>query len=277
MILSLLFFDMTFGFYIAAAISYLIYFLFKKEWFGYTGTLLFFIGFLSNVATLIVRAIEIHHVPFSNLYESMVFFTALVAAAYLWLEFRYKTKSVGVFVSFLIVISFFVTNLLPFRYKVYAYLNPVLQSYWLEVHVSTSFIGYAAFAISFIAALLYLAKSKWSNVAVFEAVPDVSSLDNLSYKAIAWWGLPFLTIGIVTGGVWANITWGSYWSWDPKETWSLITWLIYAAYLHARVARGWKGKKAALLSIAGFLSMAFLYWGVAFILPGLHAYSETAQ
>ena len=87
-------------------------------------------------------------------------------------------------------------------------------------------------------------------------------------------GFPFLATGIVSGAVWANYAWGTYWSWDPKETWSLITWFIYAAYLHARVTRGWRGKRAAYISIAGFLAVIFLYWGVSFVLPGLHAYAS---
>ncbi len=273
MIFSLMFFDVTFGFYVAAAISYAAYSLFRKEWIGYNSTLLFFLGFLSNIATLTARTIEVHHAPFSNLYESMIFFSALVALIYLILEFRYKTKMFGVFLSVFLSLSFFVTNLLPFRMKVYENLNPALQSYWLEIHVATMFVGYSAFAISFIAAVLYLAKSEWPNGLMLKYLPNASVLDNLSYKSIAW-GMPFLTIGIVTGAVWANYTWGSYWSWDPKETWSLITWLIYAAYLHARITRGWKEKKAAILAIAGFLSMAFLYWGVSFVLPGLHSYGR---
>ena len=273
MIFSLMFFDVTFGFYVAAAISYAAYSLFRKEWIGYNSTLLFFLGFLSNIATLVARTIEVHHAPFSNLYESMIFFSAIVALIYLILEFRYKTKMFGVFLSVFLSLSFFVTNLLPFRMKVYENLNPALQSYWLEIHVATMFVGYSAFAISFIAAVLYLAKSEWRNGLMLKYLPDAPVLDNLSYKSIAW-GMPFLTVGIVTGAVWANYTWGSSWCWDPKETWSLITWLIYAAYLHARITRGWKDKKAAILAIAGFLSMAFLYWGVSFVLPGLHSYGR---
>ncbi|NOZ84220.1 MAG: c-type cytochrome biogenesis protein CcsB [Epsilonproteobacteria bacterium] len=273
MIFSLMFFDVAFGFYVAAAISYAAYSLFRKEWIGYNSTLLFFLGFLSNIATLTARTVEVHHAPFSNLYESMIFFSAIVALIYLILEFRYKTKMFGVFLSVFLSLSFFVTNLLPFRMKVYENLNPALQSYWLEIHVATMFVGYSAFAISFIAAVLYLAKSEWHNGLMLKYLPNASVLDNLSYKSIAW-GMPFLTVGIATGAVWANYTWGSYWSWDPKETWSLITWLIYAAYLHARITRGWKDKKAAILAIAGFLSMAFLYWGVSFVLPGLHSYGR---
>jgi cytochrome c-type biogenesis protein CcsB len=123
---------------------------------------------------------------------------------------------------------------------------------------------------------MYLLKhgqeAKGLNSRLIEVFPEVSVLDELIYKAIAW-GFPFLTVGIITGALWASKAWGTYWSWDPKETWSLITWFIYAAFLHARITRGWRGKRAAYLSILGFIAMAFLYWGVSFILPGLHAYA----
>ena len=163
MIFSLMFFDITFGFYVAAFVSYGIYSIFRREWIGYNSTLLFFLGFLSNIATLVMRTIEIHHAPFTDLYESMIFFSAIVALIYLVLEFRYKTRMLGVFISAFLSLNFFVTNLLPFRMKIYENLNPALQSYWLEAHVATMFVGYSAFAISFITAVLYLAKSKWQH------------------------------------------------------------------------------------------------------------------
>ena len=142
--------------------------------------------------------------------------------------------------------------------------------------VFMTFVGYAGFTISFGLALLYLVKHRYENSgkrnSIIDSFPDSKVFDELSYRAVAW-GFPFLAVGIVSGAVWANYAWGTYWSWDPKETWSLITWLIYAAYLHARVTRGWRGTRAAYLSIAGFLAVIFLYWGVSFILPGLHAYA----
>ena len=148
---------------------------------------------------------------------------------------------------------------------------------WLDFHVFTTFIGYAGFAISFGLSIIYLLKerseAKGTQEGVMGAFPEARILDELSYRAIAW-GFPFLATGIVSGAVWANYAWGTYWSWDPKETWSLITWFIYAAYLHARVTRGWRGKRAAYISIVGFLAVIFLYWGVSFVLPGLHAYAS---
>ena len=144
-------------------------------------------------------------------------------------------------------------------------LVPALQSNWLHIHVITCFLAYAAFAVSFIAGLLYLVK--WKGV-----IPPRETLDEINYRSIIV-GFPMLSAGILTGAVWAHYAWGTYWGWDPKETWSLITWIVYALYLHARLVRGWKGKRIALVSIIGFLSVIFTYFGVNFILSGLHSYA----
>jgi cytochrome c-type biogenesis protein CcsB len=173
----------------------------------------------------------------------------------------------------------------PFIIMAYASLNsseiqplvPALQSNWLISHVVTCFVGYAAFAVSFGVSFLYLFKVNAENRAskkghsFMDFLPSSDLLDEVGYKTIAI-GFPLLTIGIITGAFWANVAWGTYWSWDPKETWSLIVWLIYAAYLHARITKGWRGKKAALLSIVGFSATLFCYLGVNLILSGLHSY-----
>lgn len=156
-------------------------------------------------------------------------------------------------------------------------LVPALQSNWLISHVVTCFVGYAAFALSFVVSILYLFKAGSEKRSPKSAgsflcfLPSSAGLDEIGYKTIAI-GFPLLTIGIVTGAFWANVAWGTYWSWDPKETWSLIVWLIYAAYLHARITRGWRGKRAAILSIVGFAATLFCYLGVNLILSGLHSY-----
>jgi cytochrome c-type biogenesis protein CcsB len=156
-------------------------------------------------------------------------------------------------------------------------LVPALKSNWLISHVVSCFVGYAAFAVSFGVSILYLfrarseKRSPKSSESFWDFLPSSSALDEIGYKTIAI-GFPLLTIGIVTGAFWANVAWGTYWSWDPKETWSLIVWLIYAAYLHARITRGWRGKRAAILSIVGFIATLFCYLGVNLILSGLHSY-----
>ncbi|MGA1865424.1 MAG: c-type cytochrome biogenesis protein CcsB, partial [bacterium] len=153
---------------------------------------------------------------------------------------------------------------------------PALQSNWLLIHVVTCFFGYAAFAIAFGFSIMYLIKHGHEKdglkTGFISLLPSSQVLDDLEYKAVAV-GFPFLTLGIITGAAWAHYAWGSYWSWDPKETWSLITWFVYAAFLHARFTAGWRGKRTAILSILGFLFVLMTYFGVSFLLGGLHSYA----
>ncbi len=295
MILSLVFFTFSLVFYFVTALLYLGHWVFKKKWLGQTATAMSFVALLSTTMILITRAGESGHAPFSNLWESMMLFVWATNAGYLIMEYKHKFKILGVAVmtfEFLAMLSAFA---LPYKFKSAEPLNPALQSKWhwmtdllarwdlqsyaigwLDFHVFATFVGYAGFAIAFGLSIIYIFKERQetgqSKSRLMEAFPDARIIDELSYRAIAW-GFPFLTIGIISGAVWADYAWGTYWSWDPKETWSLITWFVYAAYLHARVTRGWRGRKAAWISIAGFLAVIFLYWGVSFILPGLHAYA----
>jgi cytochrome c-type biogenesis protein CcsB len=153
-------------------------------------------------------------------------------------------------------------------------LIPALKSNWLIAHVMTCFFGYAAFAIAFGISLMYLLAcgDKKGKGYLLSHFPKPAFLDNLTHQMVTF-GFLFLSIGIITGAVWANSAWGSYWSWDPKETWSLITWFIYATLLHARLMRGWHGKRIAYISIIGFMAVLFTYFGVN-LLPGLHSYAQ---
>jgi len=187
-------------------------------------------------------------------------------------EWKYRSRTFGAFV---IPIAFG-TMLFAFTNESSIQpLVPALQSYWLHAHVITCFVGYAGFAVSAGVAVMFLMKAKQEERKVTGGVvglfPPTKVLDELVYRAIIW-GFPFLTAGIITGAAWANYAWGTYWSWDPKETWSLIVWLVYAAFLHARVTRGWHGRRAAILSIVGFLATIFCYLGVNLVLSGLHSY-----
>ena len=214
----------------------------------------------------------IGHAPLSNLYESMVFFAWAIVLIYLVFVRRFKNRLVGAFVMPLVFLSLASTSLM---YREIQPLVPALQSNWLTAHVITCFLGYAAFALAFSLSLLYLLKSRGGEGAggfLETRLPSSSLLDDYSYRLIAV-GFPMLTLGIITGAAWANEAWGSYWSWDPKETWSLIIWLIYAAYLHARLARGWQGRRAAWLSVFGFAATLFCYLGVNLFLSGLHSYA----
>ncbi len=264
--------------YFFAMVLYVSYLAFRSEGLGKVATAVMAAGVLIETVAFGMRWYEsyqlgIGRAPLTNLYESLVFFAWTIALIYLILERKFKLRTIGAFVA-----------PFPFIIMAYASLNPneiqplvpALQSNWLISHVVTCFVGYAAFAVSFGVSILYLFKFKTEQPAksggtVLGFLPPAAALDEIGYKTIAI-GFPLLTIGIVTGAFWANVAWGTYWSWDPKETWSLIVWLIYAAYLHARVTRGWRGTRAAVLSIVGFLATIFCYLGVNLILSGLHSY-----
>ena len=265
--------------YFFSMVLYVSYLAFRSETLGKVATFTLLAGVLVETAALLLRWYEsyqmgIGRAPLTNLYESLVFFAWTIAIVYLLMERKFKIKTAGAFVT-----------PFPFIIMAYASLNPneiqplvpALQSNWLISHVVTCFVGYAAFAVSFGVSFLYLFKVKAENRpaknpgGLLNYLPTSDLLDEVGYKTIAI-GFPLLTIGIITGAFWANVAWGTYWSWDPKETWSLIVWLIYAAYLHARITKGWRGKKAAVLSIVGFSATIFCYLGVNLILSGLHSY-----
>lgn len=266
--------------YLFATFFYVAYLAFRTRLVGNIATGLALLGVVVHTAGKVLRWVEsyrmgIGHAPLSNMYESMSFFALCVMAAYLVVEWRFKVKTLGAVVApiaFIILAAnalFFPDEIRP--------LVPALQSNWLLYHVITSFVSYGAFAVSFGISLVYLIKMKAERGGLKEGsilamFPDLKVLDEVNYKSIAV-GFPLLSLGIITGAAWANYAWGTYWSWDPKETWSLITWFIYAAYLHARLTRGWQGKRAAVLSIIGFAAVVFTYFGVNFLLSGLHSYA----
>jgi cytochrome c-type biogenesis protein CcsB len=279
MIYGEMLFNITLWFYLIATLLYIGFMVLLRREIGLLATITAFLGWVANTAALGFRWSESGHVPLSNQYESMIFMAWAVILFYLCIEYKYRdrVRIVGSVVVFLGFLSIAVASLLPYRYQAAEPLVPALQSYWLHIHVTTTFIGYAGFTISFALSILYLLKARaevrvgQGGAGVLARFPESYFLDDLSYRAIAM-GFPFLTMGIITGAIWANYAWGTYWSWDPKETWSLITWLIYAAYLHARITAGWRGKRTAYLSIIGYASVIFTYFGVNFLLTGLHAY-----
>ncbi len=265
--------------YLFATFFYVAYLAFRNKAVGNLATSIAALGVAVHTGAKILRWVESHrmgigHAPLSNMYESMSFFALCVMAAYLVVEWRFKQKALGAVVApiaFIILAAnalFFPDEIRP--------LVPALQSDWLLYHVITSFVSYGAFAVSFGVSVLYMFKQrsekKGKEGGFLSMFPDLKMLDEVNYKSIAV-GFPLLSLGIITGAAWANYAWGTYWSWDPKETWSLITWFIYAAYLHARFTRGWAGNRAALLSIIGFAAVVFTYFGVNLLLSGLHSYA----
>jgi len=270
--LTTLLFGGASGTYIAAMYG-------KKETLARIGTWICVAAAVVSTAALGVRWAEsykmgIGRIPVTNLYESLVFFAWSVNLFYLFVEWKYKSRAFGAFVMPIA----FATMLFAFTNESGIQpLVPALQSYWLHAHVITCFISYASFALSCAMSIIYLVKLRekekgQQGTRLTTLFPSLDSLDGLVYKTIVV-GFPLLTLGIVTGAAWANYAWGSYWSWDPKETWSLITWFVYAIFLHARFAREWRGKRTALLSIIGFAAVIFTYFGVNYVLSGLHSYA----
>jgi cytochrome c-type biogenesis protein CcsB len=214
--------------------------------------------------TIISRGIESGHAPFSSMYEFAVAFAWGVIVFGIFSRWRYKTaamQNIGLIVALLLLVFARVEFAKP------ANLVPALQqSALLSAHVASAVVAYGTLTIGFGAAILFLIQNRRHST----WLPDADVLDTIAYHSVII-GFPFLTLLIILGALWANIAWGRYWSWDPKETASLVTWLIYAGYLHARVVRGWKGNKAAILLIAGFGAIALTFFG-NFIFNGLHTY-----
>jgi len=260
-----------------AAILYIAFWIFKNPLPGRLATWTAMIGAACNLAGMIMRWVEsyslgIAHAPLSNLYESMVFFSLTITIVYLVIEKKYKNRVIGAFTTPIAFLAMAYASLYPNISDRIQPLLTALKSNWLIAHVMTCFVGYSAFAIAFGISFMYLFKQRDTEgkSSLLTHFPNTRVLDELNHQMIMF-GFLFLTIGIITGSVWANSAWGRYWGWDPKETWSLITWFIYATVLHARMMRGWSGKRIAYLSILGFIAVLFTYFGVNY-LPGLHSY-----
>jgi cytochrome c-type biogenesis protein CcsB len=266
------------GIYLICFLGYLIFATTQHRGIGSLAAAGLCIGLVLHSVGLVLRWMETHqtgygYVPLSNMYESLIFFSWTIVLIYLILELKYRQKIIGVFVTPFAFLAIALTSIIPGVDARITPLVPALQSNWLAIHVITCFFGYAAFAVSFGISILYLIRDRKEEAAagLSKRLPSTSILDEVNYKSIVI-GFPMLTLGIVTGAAWANYAWGTYWSWDPKETWSLITWFVYAAFLHARFTRDWRGRKAAILSIVGFVAVLFTYFGVNYLLSGLHSY-----
>jgi cytochrome c-type biogenesis protein CcsB len=360
------FFDISALAYILAMITYVTFLVVRNRTVGIIATSITIFGFFSQSIALLIRWVVsydfwinanptsafieslLRAAPLRNLYESLIFFVWSLILIHLIIEFRYKIRSLGAFVTPLAALALAFIDVSGTT-KVIQPLVPALQSNWLLFHVLLSFLGYAAFGVSFGAAVAYLVmvtKSRKEGAYIFWSITvgvfliiliamgidflslsasqrgeliqnhflkatfrnssggivalsyvvslvfiiviwqfgvglkkvlssfaiDHTILDDIAYKSIAI-GFPLFTIGgLVMGAIWANSAWGKYWTWDPKETWSLITWFVYALFLHARLVAGWRGKKVAILAVLGFVAVIFTYLGVNLVLSGLHSY-----
>lgn len=230
------------------------------------------IGFLLHTANIVARYIKGGHIPITNIHEAASFFGWCIVLIFFVLEYRYKLGLLGSFILPMVFILMLSSSVFPREIKE---ISPVLRSYWLGIHTILAFLGYAAFAVASGIAIMYLLQERYLKSkhlsGLFQRLPNLEVLDELNWRLIGL-GFPLFTLAIITGAIWANTALGKYWRWDPKEVFSLVVWLIYALILHLRLLSGWRGRKAAMLSIAGFIIVIFSFFGVRFILKGFHAF-----
>ena len=256
--------------YFAAMIFYFLFIAFKKDFFAKLALILQCVGFVLHTAALICRGIGAGRLPLTNQYEFATSFAWGLCLVCLIFVLRFKFPVLGAFAS---PVIFLIIGYAAMQSKDVHELMPALRSNWLGFHVSTAIIAYGSFGVSFVLSLIFLLRDKMKAQGFLDQhIPQKEKLDIISYRSVSL-GLLFLTFTIITGAIWAERAWGSYWSWDPKETWSLITWIIYAVYLHLRLRRGWQGKSAAVFAAVGFICVLFTYIGVNTFLPGIHSYA----
>ncbi len=257
-------------FYMLSAAGYLAYFLVQKEPLQRWGLFLLLAGFICHTATIASAFVQAGHFPATNLHETLSLSGWAMAIVFLVLHYRYNLKILGVYAAPFIALIMVIVSQVPDKP---AETSEVFKSFWLVSHVTVIFLGEAAFALACGIGILYLIqedsiKSK-KNRFFFKRLPSLDLLDSTGYACIVV-GFTLLTLGLITGLVYAKSVWGRFWSWDPKEVWSGIAWLFYAALLHERLAVGWRGRKSAIMAIVGFAVLAFTFLGVNFFMEGHH-------
>lgn len=256
-----------------AAAAYVVFFVSQKKRVRKVARMILMVSGVLQTLYLASRFILAGHTPITSMHETVVFFAWSTTWAYLSFRWRYTVKNFGTFVTVLI---FGLLLLSTFSSREIVQLVPALQSLWLPVHAGVSIIAYGFFSLAFCGGLMYLLqenelKSKRFGY-FFSRLPSLDALDQLNNHCLTI-GFAFFTLGIVTGSIWARQAWGTYWQWDPKETWSLITWFVYLAQVHQRFTVGWRGKRAAGMAIIGFAAVTFSLWGVSYLLGGVHSYA----
>jgi cytochrome c-type biogenesis protein CcsB len=256
---------------------------------GRIAVVLTLVGWGLHIASMVTRGLAAHRVPWGNMYEFSSMICLIAVTAFLALMVRYPVRWLGVFVMFpvLVYMGFAGTVL----YVAAGPLVPALNSYWLKIHVVAAILSSGIFLVSAVTTVLFLVKDRWehrlaevaagraevsaamrSRGGIVMKLPASSTLDTLTYRLIAF-GFPIWTFAVIAGAIWAEAAWGRYWGWDPKETWSFITWVCYAAYLHARATAGWRGRKAAAVSFVAFSALFVDYYLVNLVVSGLHSYA----
>ena len=257
------------GYFVSMAL-YFVFIAMKKEKASKAAFVIQAAALVPHTAALVVRGIAAERLPMTNQYEFAACFAwALCLVSLLFIR-KYRFAVLG---AFAMPVVFLIMGYAAMQNRDIRPLMPALQSGWLAFHVSTAIISYGAFGVSAALGAIFLLRGGMKqNGFLDQHIPGEEKLDLIAYRSVCL-GQLFLTLTIVTGAIWAERAWGSYWSWDPKETWSLVTWIIYAVYLHLRLRKGWKGKAAAIFAVIGFICVIFTYIGVNTFLPGIHSYA----
>jgi cytochrome c-type biogenesis protein CcsB len=229
-------------------------------------------GFIIHSFSIIYRYAVAGHLPITGMHAASSFFAWCIVLIFFFLKYKYKIGIMGSFILPIVFILMLSSSVFPREIRP---LTTELQSYWLPIHTFLVFLGNAAFAVACGIGIMYLLQEHYLKSKhlgdLFKRLPSLQVLDEINYKLITL-GFPLLTLAIITGALWAESAWGTYWRWDPKEVWSLITWFIYALILHARLTAGWRGKRVAILSIIGFMAVLFTFFGVNLLLKSLHSF-----
>ncbi len=279
-----LYFAISFFLTLLSFAGYLIYVLSGKKTFAKISLAVLILTVALQTFAFAIRwlysyKIGIDMPPLVDLYDSLVFFSYVIILGFIVLRIFYDVDALGLIITFIAGASLMFATFSPLASSIIEPGLPALKSYWLLYHIIALFLAYGAFAASCGLGVLFLIKFNKENNPqkrenrFLKLIPSSNILDDAIYQVIIF-GFLFDTIGNVIGAAWADNAWGGYWSWDPKETWALITWLIYALFLHAKITKGWTEKRMAWIAVIGFLVLVFAYLGVDILLPGLHSYAS---
>ncbi len=262
--------------YLIASVLYLVSMIGKRQRAGQIGRWVLLLGVVLHATCFAVSHSTAGGVPVTSLHESLSFFAWCLVLLFLLLDLRFRLSVMG---AFAVPLAFGLMVASALSPHIVVQLNPVLKSWLFPVHITFAFLGSAAFALSFGAGVMYLIQNRMLKskrfTGIYQMLPSLDTLDKVNYTCLSI-GFPLMTLGIISGAFWANTAWGTYWRWDPKETWALITWFLYAALLHGRLTIGWRGRKAAIFSIIAFMFLLFTFLGVNLLLGGYHTFEAFA-
>jgi cytochrome c-type biogenesis protein CcsB len=237
------------------------------------------LGILAHVTAVTTRGLAVDRAPWGDMYEFITALTCVAAIFFYYILVKYRAWAIGVFVMGAIVIALGLAETLI--YTPAGPLVPALQSYWLSIHVTAMTLSSGIFFVATVLGIMYIVAERYrKRVAAGKAepnplldrIPSGAQLDKLTYRAVVF-GFPIWTFGVMAGAIWADQAWGRYWGWDPVETWAFITWVIYAAYLHARATGGWRGVRSHYIQLLGFASLMTNIFVIQIFVTGLHSYA----